>query len=469
MKAKSLTFVATMSVVLLLPRSGWAQQAAANPVQAQSTDSSNSDQAQSQGPYQQEKVEADTRPLSGTEYLSLGIPERARNVLNASIRADERADSNPSGTGTGYSWQADTDVYGDLTLNRSWKRNAFTAEYDGGGTFYGETDAETFQFLKLAQVFAWDRWTVTLTDQATYSPESPFGYAGPVGFSIGFGGTSIGLIPNQTILTGEGTRVSNTSIGEVDYALNRRSSLTGAASYGLLDFFTDGVVNSNQINGSLGYNYQLTPHSKLALAYAYEEIRFPFDPNNVSKTEFQTPSISYAYQRTGRLSFQVSSGAQVARSISSGFPTQSNVFPYAQTLITYAWHRTLLSLLGSRSILSGGGLYPATNTTLAQLNLSRSLSRKWDGALLGGFAQNSPLQAYEFGPIPVQQSHSAYVGLDVHRSIGRYAGLYFMYNFQRQVVNSFCTGALCAQGFLMHSLGVGFDWHFRPITFHVKE
>ena len=399
--------------------------------------------------------------------MSLGIPERARNVLNASIRADERADSNPGGTGTGYSWQADTDVYGDVTLNRSWKRDSFAAEYDGGGTFYGETDPETFQFLKLAQVFAWDRWTVTLTDEATYSPESPFGFAGPLTFSTVFVGTNIVLIPNQTILTGEDSRISNTSIGEVDYAINQRSSLTGAASYGVLDFFSGGV-NSNQINGSLGYNYKLTPHSKVALAYAYGEIRFPF-AGDVSKTELQTPSVSYAYQRTARLSFQVSAGAELTRSLSPGLPTLSNVFPYAQGLISYGWRRTSLSLLASHSILSGGGLYPATNTTLAQLGVSRMLSRKWDATLMGGFAHNSPLQTYEFGLIPAQNSNSTYVGFDVHRSIGRYAGLYFMYDFQRQTVNTFCTGALCAENFLRHSFGVGFDWRFRPVTFHVKE
>ena len=470
MKSQPLTLLATMLVVAVSVSLGWAQQdGGGSPAQAQSADQTNSSQAKSQDAYQPEKVDADTRPLSGSEYLSLGTPERARNVLKASIRADERVDSNPSSNGTGYSWQADTDVYGDLNLNRSWKRNSFTAEYDGGGTFYGGTDAQTFQFLKLAQVFAWDRWTVTLTDQATYSPESPFGYAGPVTYTTTFVGTNIILIPNQTILTGESARVSNTSIGEADYALNRRSSLTGIASYGVLDYFAGGVVNSNQINGSLGYNYKLTPHSKLALGYGYEEIRFPFDPNKVSKTEFQTPSISYAYQRTGRLSFQVTGGAQLARSISPGFPTPSNTFPYAQGVVSYAWHRTLVTLLGSRSVLSGGGLYPATHTTLAQLSLARTLSRKWDGGVMGGFAQNSPLREYEFGPIPAQKSHAAYVSLDVHRSIGRYAGLYFIYSFQRQVVNNFCTGSLCAQDFLRHSFGVGFDWRFRPITFHVKD
>jgi len=57
----------------------------------------------------------------------------------------------------------------------------------------------------------------------------------------------------------------------------------------------------------------------------------------------------------------------------------------------------------------------------------------------------------------------------VRRRLRRHAGLYFLYNFQRQEVNSFCTGTLCAQSFLRHSAGVGIDWRFSPWYFHVIE
>jgi hypothetical protein len=444
------------------------------PVWAQDTNSASGQSGgsaqnmdQSGEPNGQEKVDADTRPVSGAEFLTTGTPESARNVLNASIHADERADSNSSGTGTGSSWTADTDLYGDATLNRSWKRESFTAQYDGGATFYGDSNPQTIQFLKLSQVFGWRRWTLTLSDQVTYAPESPFGFAGPWAFSIGYVGTKPVLLPNQTVLTGQSTRISNTSLGEADYELSRRSSLTAIASYGLLDYFNINAVDSNQINGSVGYNYAITPHNKFGLSYGYEDIHFLNNTSGESRTEVQAPSAGYAFQATGRLSFQVSAGAQLVKSLSPGIPAINNLYPFGQATITYSWHRAQVGLLGSQSVLSGGGLYPAARTTLAQVSLSRMLSRKWDGTIIAGYARNSPLQAYL--TTTNQLSQTGYAGATVRRRLGRSAGIFIFYNFQRQDVNTFCTNALCAESYIGHSIGAGIDWRFKPLYFHVKE
>jgi len=452
-------------MVLVWLGPAWAQDA--NSAASQSANPSSDDTDQSQTPYGPGKIVADTRPLSGAEYLTLGTPERDRNVLNASIQADQRGDSNSAGSGTATSWTGDTDLYGDAVLNRSWKRNSFTAQYAGGASYFGESDLQSTQFLKASQVFGWQRMSLTLTDQVTYSPEAPFGYPGPWAFSIGNVGTTPVLIPNQTVLNGESTRVSNVSLAEADYGLSRRSSLTAVASYGLLDYFTTGAVDSNQINGTLGYNFAVTPHNKFAVSYGYAGINFLDNSNGHSKTEVQTSSASYGFQATGRLSFQIAAGAQLVKSFFPGSAELTNLYPYGQAVMTYAWHRTQLGLLGSQSILSGGGLYPASRATLAQASLSRLLSRKWEGALLAGYARNSPLQTYL--DTSSQLSHTGYAGATVRRSLGRHAGLYFLYNFQRQEVNSFCTGALCAQSFLRHSVGVGIDWRFSPWYFHVME
>ena len=446
--------MALVVMVMLMP--AWAQ-----------SGNDNTDQT-SYGPG---KILDDNRPLSGAEFLGLGTPERDRNVVNASIQADERADSNAAGVGTATSWTEDTDLYGSAMLNRSWSRNSFTAQYAGGGTWVGESDLQNTQFFKAAQVFGWDRAALTLSDQVTYSPQAPFGYPGPWAFSIGNVGTKPILVPNQTVLTDEATRVANVSSAEVDYGLTRRSTLTAVGSYGLLDFFTNQAVNSNQVKGILGYNYAVTPHSTFALAYGYSGINFlddtPGSPGH-SRTEVQTASASYGFQATGRLSFQLAAGSQLVKSFIPGTASYNNVYPFGQIVMTYAWHRTTLGLLGSQSIMSGGGLYPASKATLAQVSLSRLLTRKWEGAVLGGYARNSPLQTYLSSGS--QLSNTGYAGATLRRSLGRHAGLYFLYNFERQDVdNSFCTGVLCAQSFLRHSFGVGVDWRFTPWYFHVKE
>ena len=209
----------------------WGQQDSAQPEQ-DGTQLGNSSAA-IQGTTKLEKFDPDERPLSGNEDVSLGIPEGAKNVLNSSIRVDERLDSNPRIAGTKDGWREDEDVFGTLSLNRTWKRNMLVAGYDGGGIFYPGGNIRSTHFATLSQLLTWRRWSLTFSDQMVYAPETPFGMPGPQLTSIG-----IPFLPNQSILTGQTTRISNTNTVQLDYALNRGSSITATGSYGLLHYTT---------------------------------------------------------------------------------------------------------------------------------------------------------------------------------------------------------------------------------------
>jgi len=69
------------------------------------------------------------------------------------------------------------------------------------------------------------------------------------------------LEPAQTIQTGAGQKdVDNTPLGEVDYSLSRRSTVTLTGSYGLLHFLAFRCfIDSNNPQGRVGYTYRLTP------------------------------------------------------------------------------------------------------------------------------------------------------------------------------------------------------------------
>ena len=403
-----------------------------------------------------EKIDPDTRPLSGAEYLSLGMPEGAKNILNSSIRVDERLDSNPrAAAGTGYTWRGDSDVFGQLSLNRSWKRNSFTAQYDGGGLFYAGQDPRSTHFVSLEQMLSWRRWTLTLSDEMIYAPESPFGMPGPQYISIL--GIVIPFRPNQSILTNQTTRISNTSIGQAEYALSRRTSVTATASYGLLDYTAAGAVNSSLVNGMLGYNYSLAPHDTIAISYGYDQISFGI---NNSKTDIQTANLSYAHQVTGRMSAQIMGGAQLARIFSQATPAKNSIYPTGHAKLIYAWPRTKLAFSVSKSLMSGAGVFVVTDSTIAEITLSRALSRRLNASVAGGFADNSPLGGVS------RQYRSGFASFGLERNIGRHAGLHFTYNFQRQVGNSICTGPVCAGPFLRQAIAAGFDWRFSPVVFH---
>jgi hypothetical protein len=444
-----LLFVSFLGSLLSLP--AWGQQDSAQPGQ-DNTQLSNSSQA-IQGTNQAERFDPDERPLAGDKDLSFGIPAGAENVLNASIRVDERLDSNPRVAGTKGGWQQDQDVFGSLSLNRIWKRNMFTAGYDGGGIFYPGGNIRSTHFANLSELLTWRRWSLTLSDEMFYAPETPFGMPGPQLISLN--GTNIPFQPNQSILTNQTTRISNTNIVQVDYALSRGSSITGTGSYGLLHYTTSGAPDSHQDGGTLGYNYALTPRDKVAVTYGYEQLYF-----NSSNIDIQTTNLSYAHQVTGRWSAEVAAGAQLAKRFFSGVTrSHDNLYPDGHASLMYERRRNVLTLSASKSLLSGMGLFVVTNTTIAQIVASRILTRKLHGFIGGGYAQNSVIGENH-------KIRSGFATLGLERTLGRHAALDFNYHFQRQTANTVCSGSVCAGDLLRHTIGVGFAWNFSPVVFH---
>lgn len=447
-----LLVTALLGSILSLPAPG--QQDSAQPGQedAQSSDSPGSNQSVNQP----DKFDPDDRPLSGPEDVSFGTPEGAKNVLNASLRADEWVGSNPDASlGTGTAWQGNTDVFGTFSLNRSWKRNSFTAEYDGGGLFYAGQDPQSVQFFNLSQALSWQRWTLSITDGASYSPESTFGIPGPQPSSTNYFGTIVSQIPNQSILTSRADRISNFSSAQLQYSVNRRASLTAALSYGFMSYSASGANGASQLTGTLGYNYGLSPHSTMAVSYAYSQMGFSVGD---AKTDIQTANLSYAYQVTGRMSVELQAGAQLVRLVAQK-PSQNYIYPDGNASLNYALRRTRFSLSVTRSIMSGIGLSVATNSTIAGLGVSHSFSHRWNGSANAGFAYNSLLGGVN------QKYRSGFVGASLERAIGRHADFSVMYNFQRQTGNTFCTGPVCGGAFLRHTVGLGLGWHFTPVAF----
>src|SRR6202035_5294739 len=111
--------------------------------------------------------------------------------------------------------QGDSDVFGELSIQRTWKRNAFSLNYDGGGIFYAEKNAYGTHVFAVSQLLTAGRWSLSFSDQVLYAPESPFGMPQLPPLKVDYLGTLLTLIPNQTILTNQVTRITNTSTAQV--------------------------------------------------------------------------------------------------------------------------------------------------------------------------------------------------------------------------------------------------------------
>ena len=417
----------------------------------------------------------DTRPLSGAERFTLGEMGKRRSYLLASLDLFETADSNSDNTGDKTNFDTASTFSGHIALQRLWSRYQLTADYTGGGSIYNNRSSlnTTLHQFGLSQAIAWRRWSLRLSDFLGYLPESAFGFGG---FNSGLGSpspTAVNLnpvsnvvnlnptfTPSQTIFTSRAARLSNTAVGEVQYSLNPRSSITATGSYGILHFlgsdFINSTNNSNNAVFQTGYNHELTKRDTLALTYGFSRFWFGGTTRVINNHAVQ---LGYGRRLTGRLALQLSGGPEIHRVSGSGRRLSWTTL----SSLRYGFRRTELELSYAAYLAGGGGVLRGARNHQVQLGVARQLSRMWSGSLDLGFARNIGLRE-NTTQIVQPTFNSWYTGVNLRRPLGRYTSIFFNYVFQRQTANSnACIGGVCATTALRQHFGLGFNWHLRPI------
>ena len=145
------------------------------------------------------------------------------------------------------SWLMNNYLIGNVSLLKAWSRSELAINYSGGG-FFSTDNAQgngVYQSLTLSQVFQWNRWSVQILDQFSYSPLSSFGFGGGTNLGVPGVGGSLGstipgmgtsYIPNQSIYASVGPRYVNATALQLTYATSPRGSITASGSYGVSRF-----------------------------------------------------------------------------------------------------------------------------------------------------------------------------------------------------------------------------------------
>lgn len=425
----------------------------------------------------------DNRPVTGAEQFTLGSGGGQRSYVLARVHFREIADSNSTSTpGSATNFDSASLLNGELTLKRLWSRSEFSLGYAGGGAIYNTRSDlnQSFHEVSLSQRMAWRRWTLLLTDEASYLPESSFGYAGynplsGLGLGLGGFGTTFSNLnplfrPNQSILTGLARRVSNTAVGEVQYNFSPRSAFTASGSYGILRFLDTGFVDNSDVIVRAGYNYALNNRDTLGVVYGFSEISFSGTSERILD---HLVHVAYGRRITGRLALQLSGGPQINtfRNVPTS-TTTSTTTPDTGTQtswsmgasLRYQMPRTGFSLSYLHGITGGSGLLFGAQTDEVDVAADRQLSRMWSGTVGFGYAHNKALQQTAMGSNPLTfQSWNASAGLG--RTLGRRMKVVFTYNMQRQATDTgVCITGTCSSVFLRHQLGIGLDWTSRQYT-----
>ncbi len=409
---------------------------------------------------------ADDRPLSGAQQLTIGYPGRRLNLLTPSFRLYAGfpiAGGDLTTAHGGFS--------GSLDLRRRTRLNELGLAYVGGAFFEGSVDRNvSFHVVNLSEAFRVGRWTLLVADSFSYTPESTFngGYGGVAGLGNAdvLGNASLlqqNFLPNQSIITPDAARISNSATGQVQYNLSRRTAITAAGSYGLLHPMEDVLFDTKQAVVSGGISHVVNARNLVSISYTYT--RFWFD---LPGDAFATHSVnaSYARRLTGRLMWTVSGGTSFQSFEHVGLGG-NEAFWGGSTTLMYRMKRMDVSASYFRGVTGGSGLFLGAHTDAVQAGIARPLGRRWSFSAVGGFARNTSLQT---AAIPGQvafrsgqaELHSIYGGFDVRREVARRGNVILSYHIDRQTGGG-CTGPSCAISFRRHMVSIGFDWGFRPI------
>jgi hypothetical protein len=418
-------------------------------------------------------VDPDTRPLAGFQKLSLGTSQTDHSFLLPSFTVVGQAQSNPysSGQANSMSITGSATITGRLALSRTTSVSNLTLDYLAGASFSGDSQQGTsgIQSLDFSDTFHRNRWSLLVGEELIYLSQSPFGFGGLGGLN-GYGvplgnggvGTGSGLggqSPDQTIFT-QGARVSNAVLGQADYALTHRSSLTFGANYGFLKYIGAGLSNNSTLAFQSGYNYLLNRKDTLSVSFNYGRFMFA---NSTPSFQSYGLLFGYGHRITSRLSFQVGAGPQ--------FQLFTLPLKGPTTLVSWAlstsanYSRGSLNASASYShALSGGsGVLSGAETDSISGSLSRAFNRDWNGSAGFGYSENRALQQTTANASAISP-HSWFFSARANRRFFANGSLFISYGLSKQSsLAGVCTLPACQIGMTTQYGSVGYTWALRRI------
>jgi hypothetical protein len=408
--------------------------------------------AQPYAPLYQEQSDAaaeakpvpDSRPLSGILGLTLGSMGEARNTLTPSFRFGQVFDSNPGISGQQSNYTGESSFGGSLNLHRAAARQSLDIAYSGGAVVYDDSSYyASFHSINLAEMFSMGRWTLTLTDGLNYSPQGSLGAGlGLSNGSVGSIGMSLSLTPNQGIYTPLTRQLANAVGGQVQYGLSPRSSWTVGVTYGTVIYPDADFQNTHQINARTGYNYNWTAKDSFSIFYEYGAYGGGLGSAGTNSHSIQ---LAYARRVTGRLTWSISAGPQIAQLVGSN---DSNVAVTVATSLQYQRARTSLSFGYNRGVSQA--VIGGSTTNSLQAGVNRTVTRHWSVGANGGFSRNTQLAG-------TTEVRSGVAGVYAQRSLWERSSVYFNYAFQRQISDGACAATFCT-GLSRQVFGFGFNW-----------
>jgi hypothetical protein len=418
---------------------------------------------------------SDSRSFLGAEEFLPGRLSQMHSYFLPSFMFSEMADSNYQIAPGQQRWETINSIVGRLTLGKMGKHSDISMDYFGGAQVYNHRSDlnSTIHQFGFTGSYHGRRWSFLVDDRASYLPESTygfggFGYSGGLGLCLGgaTGSNLANLNPafdtSGAFLTGRGSRILNTSVVQVQYATSARSSISMAGSFSLLHFRQAGFYNTKSGAFYASYSHKFTPRDFVGVDYGLSLFKLQ---SSVPAFQSHILQMSYGHQISGRLAMQVGAGPLINEF--------TNPVSGSSTLISWSaigslQYRARIGSLGlsySHYTTGGGGVLAGASTDRVYASWGMRLSRKWSGSLGPGFSHNRSLP--QTTTANTKRTYDSFYGrASLSRTLGRYATMFFSYEYQAQRTDfAPCSTGACGGSLLRHVVGFGFDFHPRQLVF----
>ena len=402
--------------------------------------------------------------VTGSIAPSVGELGDIRNQFTGGLVFSELFDSNFQNLSSSTGWDALTTVGGHLELHRVGSNTDLMVRYVGGGYIDAEDSSfdTSYHQVEAGETLNFRRWSLKLDDVFSYLPESAFGFSG-AGLSGG-GGFGITLVnpfavPNQSILTNQGKRVSNTALAQAQVNTSPRSSWTFTGSYSLLHFTDTADLDPTTASFSAGYNYQLSARDTLGVSYTFSAIRFNPAIESINDNSVQ---IIFGHHISNRLTVQAGVGPDVYNVTPLFGPALGVQVSWgANAGLLYQVGNTALSTSFSRGVSGGAGVVAGTTSTGVRFSATQKVGQRTTFTGAVGYNLNQSLP----GVLETSTSYNTVnASVGFNRQLSRSFGVNASYNLLNQSTNALaCIGIGCAGPVLRHQIWVGFTWDIQPI------
>jgi hypothetical protein len=404
-------------------------------------------------------------PVTGLFSGFLNNVEEGRSMLQYGISASESADSNPTGVPNSSSVLAMTSISGHVSIDRVGPRSDLTLQVSGGGLLYDtmSRDDAGMAGLSIGDSIQFRRWTLLLSDQFYYLPQTPFGFTGGLLGGLGFG--SLGVTsptplesPNNPIFSLQTQQLSNTALAQANITTSARTTWTASVAYNITDYTGTGFLPAASYTAGAGYNYQLTSRDTIGASFTASIYSYGLGTNSLDD---YVALFTYGHRFSDRLAIQLSGGPNDYDYAVPGQSSRTSQLTYAVNGgVSYLLGKSSLQLSASRGTFGGAGfLYGGTLTTV-QGSASREITRFWQILGAVGYADSVGLAGT---PTAGGTYRSLFATASASRAINPNVSVFLQAVFSHQEVSgpTCVSGIPCASPFNQYLASAGINWNFR--------